>query len=353
MNSATSGLIAAMGAIQLNPGDEVLIPPYSMSATAIAPLVYGGIPVFVDIEPEFFTIDPDKVLAKINSRTKAIIAVNLFGHPAYLKQLKKIADTHGLYLIEDNAQAVLGQEDDKIAGTIGHIGIYSLNVHKHIQAGEGGVCVTSDDDLALRMSLIRNHGENVVDWQGISSISNLLGYNFRMSEIHAAIANVQLERIDELVDRCEYIGNRLSEGISSLSGIAPPKTRAGCRHIYFMWSSQIQEDVLGVARSVFCKALRAEGVPIAEGYVKPLYHLPLFKQKIAMGDNGFPFNLNPKISYEASEFPVVEKCHFHSLFQFQPVSWDYTETHIEQIIEAFHLLHQHKDRLSELVEDSA
>lgn len=153
VNSATSGLYAAMGAIGIQPGDEVIVPPYTMSATALAPLIYGGIPVFADVEPETFCLDVNAVQTAITSRTRAIIAVNLFGHPAQLNQLRALADKRGLFLIEDNAQAPLAREHGKLTGTIGHIGVFSLNYHKHIHAGEGGVCATNDAGLHENFNL--------------------------------------------------------------------------------------------------------------------------------------------------------------------------------------------------------
>ena len=131
----------------------------TMSATVMAPLIYGGIPVFVDIEEDYFCIDLNKVELAINSKTKAIIAVNLFGHPAELRRLRDLADKNGIYLIEDAAQCPLASENSFYAGTIGHIGVFSLNYHKHIHTGEGGICCTDDDELALRLRAIRNHGK--------------------------------------------------------------------------------------------------------------------------------------------------------------------------------------------------
>ena len=139
VNSATSALIAAMGAIGIGPGDEVITSPYTMSATAMAPLFYGGIPVFADIESDHFCLDPAAVERAITAKTRAILVINLFGHPAELVKLRQLADARGIYLVEDNAQAALAEDGGKLAGTIGHIGIYSLNIHKHIQTGEGGI----------------------------------------------------------------------------------------------------------------------------------------------------------------------------------------------------------------------
>lgn len=339
VNSATSGLIAAIGAIGVSPGDEVIVPPYTMSATVIAPLFYGAIPVFVDIEDEHFCIDPLLVEQAITSKTKAIMAVNLFGHPAKLTVLRKIADKHGIYLIEDNAQAILAKENDKFSGTIGHLGVFSLNVHKHLNVGEGGVVVTNDNELAKRLQLIRNHGENAGEWMGIEDLTNTIGYNFRLSEIHAAIAQVQLSKLDVLTKRVMEIGKGLSEGLKDLPGIKTPSIRENCSHVYFMWSCRFDDEVIGISRDLFCKALLAEGVPIAQGYVKPLYRLPTFQKRKAIGRESFPFSLSDRV-YTENNCPVVERLHFKELFQFQPVSWDVNKQALNNIINAFYKVYE-------------
>lgn len=346
MNSATSGLMAAMGAIGISPGDEVIVPSYTMSATALAPLVYGGIPAFVDIEPDYYCLDADKVAAAITPATRAIIAVNLFGHPADLVRLRTLADARGLFLIEDNAQAVLAEDNGRLAGTIGHIGVYSLNVHKHIQVGEGGVCVTDDAQLALRLQLIRNHGENVIDWLGVEDLTNLIGFNYRMTEITAAMARVQLDRVDELVDRVERVCNALTAGLSDLPGFTPPRVRSGCRHNYYMWSAQFDAEQVGTTREKFSQALMAEGFPNAYGYVRPIYRLPMFQKRIAMGDQGFPFNWEGRNStYPAGLCPVTERMHHESLIQFQPVSWAVDDEQVTMLIDAVRKVHRYAKSL--------
>lgn len=335
VNSATSGLMAAMGAIGISPGDEVIVPAYSMSASALAPLIYGGIPIFVDIEDQYYCLDVDKVLAAITPATKAIIVVNLFGHPAELRRLKEIADQNNLFLIEDNAQAILAEENCRLAGTVGHIGVYSLNVHKHIQVGEGGVCVTDDDQLALRLQLIRNHGENVIDWLNVEDLTNLVGFNFRMNEITAVMAKIQLSRVDELVERVELICERLSMELGELPGLVPPKVRPGCRHNYYMWSAQFDAKVVGTSREKFSQALNAEGFPNSFGYVKPIYRLPVFQKKVAIGREGFPFNYaGRRIDYHAGLCPATERMHSETLIQYQPVSWSADDEQVTMLIEA-------------------
>lgn len=347
VNSATSGLMVAMGAIGISPGDEVIVPPFTMSATAIAPLIYGGIPVFADVEIDYFCINTQIVGKLITNKTKAIIATNLFGHPADLHALRKIADKHKIFLIEDNAQAVLAEDQGHLAGTIGHIGVYSLNVHKHIQTGEGGICVTSDPVLAERMQLIRNHGENVVEWKNIQDITNLVGYNFRMLELTAAIGRVQLKRLDYLVERCESFGNRLTMGIKNLKGITVPKVRTGCRHNYFMWPCLYDEKEIGVSRELFVKALKAEGVPVEQGYVRPLYLLPIFQKRVAIGREGFPFTLTDR-QYGKGLCPMTELLHSKKIFHIQPVAWNVNEEQMSLLMKAFDKVHSNLNELQKL-----
>lgn len=346
MNSATSGLIAAMGAVGIEPGDEVIVPPYTMSATAIAPIIYGGVPVFVDIEDTYFCLDIEKVRAAITSKTKAILVVNLWGHPARLVALRELADEKNLYLVEDNAQAMLAQEDGKNTGCIGHIGVYSMNVHKHIQAGEGGICVTEDATLAERLQLIRNHGENVTDWLAVEDLSNIIGFNFRQTEIGAAISRIQLGKIIPQVARCRQVSERLTQGINGLAGLVAPKVREGCSHSYFMWSLRFTEAEVGCSRNAFFQALCAEGVPVAQGYVPPIYRLPMFQKRIAIGSQGYPFNLSD-VQYHDGLCPVTERLHESEIIQYQPVSWDPTDDQIDQMIDAFRKVHAQAANLTE------
>jgi perosamine synthetase len=345
VNSNTSGLIAAMGAVGISPGDEVIVPPYTMSATAMAPLIYGGIPVFVDIEPDYFCLDPALVRQAITPRTRAILVVNLFGHPAMLSELREIADSHGIFLIEDNAQAPLAMENGRYAGTIGHIGVFSLNRHKHIQTGEGGVCVTDDDALALRLSLIRNHGENLADPLELKDLTNLVGFNFRMTELSAAVGIAQLRRADEIIDERVALAERLTTGLSGLDGIAPPKVRADCSHVYYVWVARYDARVTGVSRKLFSEALAAEGFVNGTGYVKPLYKLPQFRKRIAFGGSGYPFNLTNQ-AYATGQNPVCERMYEEEILEFFICSFDPDDQQQNQLIDAFHKVYENIDGLA-------
>jgi len=345
VNSATSGLMAAMGAIGVSPGDEVIVPPWTMSATAMAPLIYGGIPVFADIEDQTFCIDPDAVRSAITAKTRAIVAVNLFGHPAPLTELRAIADEHGLYLIEDDAQAPLADDNRHGSGSVGHIGVASLNFHKHIHTGEGGVCVTDDDDLACRLRLIRNHGENATEELGGGEIANIVGFNLRMTELSAAVGLVQLANIEEHVGRREALAQRLSDGTRDLPGWTVPVVREGCRHNYYVWNVRYDADVVGVSRELFSKALTAEGFPHAVGYVPPLYRLPLFRERKAIGRDGFPFSLGER-SYEDGLCPVAERLHEREAVLFEPCAYDADDDLAGRLVEAIRKVYDNRDQLN-------
>lgn len=344
VNSNTSGLIAAMAAVGVGPGDEVIVPPTTMSATVVAPMIYGGIPVFVDLEDETFCLDVEQVRLAITPRTRAILAVNLFGHPARLHELRQLADEHTLMLVEDNAQSPLGMDRGTPAGTVGHIGVFSLNYHKHIHTGEGGMCVTNDDDLAQRLQMVRNHGENLVESFEVSDLTNLLGFNFRMTELSAAVGIAQLERIEQHVAPRERLAEALSEGVRDLAGLTPPAVREDCRHNYYTWAMRYDAAALGVSRATFSAALQAEGFPHAVGYVRPLYMLPMFQQRMAIGREGYPFNLTNR-TYREGLCPTAERLYSEEIVIFEPCGFDCDEAATARLVQALRKVHDHADVL--------
>lgn len=344
VNSATSGLFAAMGAVGISPGDEVIVPPYTMSATAMAPLIYGGIPVFADIDPDTFCLDIKSVEKEISSKTKAILAVNLFGHPANLHALRALADRNGLYLVEDNAQSPFAKENGVYAGTIGHIGVFSLNYHKHIHTGEGGVCVTNDDDMALKLRMIRNHGENAAIPAGLTDLTNMVGFNYRLPELSAAVGLAQLEKLDEHLDSRILLAEKLTKACAGLVGLTPPVVKENCSHVYYLWAMRYDKSQTGVSREMFSKSLTAEGFPNYLGYVKPLYELPLFQSRIAIGSKGFPFNLSER-KFEKGLCPVVERMHYEELVWFPICFYENDDVMAEELCQALLKVHQGMDQL--------
>jgi perosamine synthetase len=258
VNSGTSGLLAACMAIEIEHGDEVIVSPYTMSATAAVPKMLGAKLVWADIEPDTFTIDPVEVSNLITARTKAVIATNLFGHPAYLHELYDICNSHGIYLIEDNAQAIFAKEHGVYTGTIGHIGVFSLNVHKHLQVGEGGICVTNSDMLATKLREAMNHGE---------MRGGILGLNLRMTEVTASMACEQLKKAPQIMTSRIHFAKRLT--YHTLDKIIRfPVVRKDCTHSYYCWAGLLDSEPKGDLPA-----------PFKRGYLHPLYSLPAFATK--------------------------------------------------------------------------
>jgi dTDP-4-amino-4,6-dideoxygalactose transaminase len=309
-NSATSALHGSISAAGIGPGDEVVTTPYTMSASASCVLHNNAIPIFADIDPETFCLDPESVKQRITHRTRAIMVVNLFGQPAELEELNRIAHEHNLILIEDNAQSPGAFYKEKLAGTIGQMGILSLNYHKTIQTGEGGVIITNNEDLANRLRLVRNHGEVVLDDLGINNMVNMLGWNYRMTELEAAIGKAQLRKLDFFNGHRQKLASVLTEALKEFDFLTTPSTRPGCTHVYYLYVLKFNETKLRIDRRTFAKALNAEGIPVDEGYVKPLYLMPMYQKRMAYGCDGCPFTCpyySGRVNYDKGLCPVAER----------------------------------------------
>jgi dTDP-4-amino-4,6-dideoxygalactose transaminase len=306
VNSATSGLLAACEAAGVRPGTIVETTPFTMSATAAAARFLGADIWFGDIEEDTFCLDR----LSWNRNIKATIVTNLFGHPARLRTMREEADQMGRILIEDNAQAPMAMEDGKYTGTIGHIGVFSLNIHKHIQCGEGGVICTQDDGLAKEMRGFINHGE---------LSGGKVGLNLRATEITAAIGISQLARSTELigkrVDQAEKLIAKIAK-IAKTNWLTPPVVRDGCTHVYYMVPFRYVRSEGMPHRNVVVDALVAEGVPLVKGYVTPLNRMKQFVNEIPPED-------------------VSSRMHYDEMICFSNCEWSPTDTQIDLIGEAF------------------
>ncbi len=353
VNSATSALYCAAGAIGLEPGDEVIVSPYTMCASATAPLIYNAVPVFADIEYDYYCLDPEDIERKITDKTKAIIVVDILGQPYDVKRINEIAKKHGLYIIEDNAQGPLATYQGKYAGTLGDIGVFSLNYHKHIHCGEGGILVTDDDELAERMRLIRNHAEAVVEKKGVTNLNNMIGFNMRMTEIEAAITREQLKKVKWLVEERRRNVKYIEENLKDIPFLKMPKIREGCEHSYYIHAIKYDEAQTGVTREKFVAAMQAElmpielreteGVKIGLGYQQPLYQQPLFQQRIAYGNTSYPFS--EQVTYEGKNCPMCEKiCKSETIFHelMRPFM---SQKDLDDVIAAFHKVAENLDEL--------
>jgi perosamine synthetase len=339
VNSLTSGLIAAVGAIGIEPGDEVITTPWTMCATATAILHWNGIPVFADIDAETFNISPASVEREIRPRTRAIVAVDIFGQSADIASLKEIARRHDLKLISDTAQSPGARVGSRYAGTLADIGGFSLNYHKHVHCGEGGIIVTDDERYAKRLNLIRNHAEAVIKSEDSAELCNMLGYNFRLGEIEAAIASEQLKKLEGQLQSRQRVANQLNEGLRDLDGLSIPLVTKGNTHVYYLYAMTLKTKHLGISREKLIDALRAEGVPGLFGGYQNLHLLPLFRHKIAFGTRGFPWTSpynDRNISYDQGICPVAEELHQNTLFGINTCSHEFAEDDVAMIIEAFH-----------------
>ena len=338
VNSWTSGLICAVGALDINPGDEIILPPWTMSACASAILNWNAIPVFADIDKTTFNIDPVDVLRKISKKTKAIMAVDIFGHPCNIMELKKISLKYDLKLITDSAQSPYSFYKKKIAGTMSDVGGISLNYHKHIHTGEGGVVFTNSDKIAKKINLIRNHAESVVRSNSTKDLSNMIGYNFRLGEIESAMGIEQLKKLKKIVNKKQKICKLLNKSLSDIPGIFLPKVLKGYTHSYYIYGINLDLQNIKYSREYIIKKLTSRGVPgLSAGYTC-LHLLPMFQKKIAYGKNKFPWNSSfnkRNISYKKGICPNAEYLHEKSFIKFEVCLYDLTVDDIKFISNAF------------------
>lgn len=278
-----------------------------------------------------FCLDPVAVERAVTPRTKAILAVNLFGQPAALDPLMAIAKRYAIILIEDNAQAPAARHCGRFTGTVGHMGVFSLNRHKTIQCGEGGVAVTDDPKLSRRLQLVRNHGEVVAEDLGWPEDATLIGYNYRMTELQAAVALPQLRKLDFLTTHRVMLAEYLSQKLSGCEYLVPPRVRANCTHVYYLYPMKVQLGMLGFSRTLFAEALRAEGIPVHCGYVKPLCHLPAFK----------------RVESTPLRCPVVETLYSESLITTNVCRYPATADDVDDVVRAVEKIAASRKALSQ------
>ena len=347
-NSATTALHAAIVALEIGPGDEVIVPPYSMSASATAILANGAVPIFADIDERTFCIDPKSVRRRITKNTKAIMVVNLYGQAADFTELLQIAKQRKLKLIEDNAQSPGAKWKGKFAGTIGDVGVFSFNVHKTMQTGEGGMLVTNSARAAQRAQLCRNHGEAVVDQMPQYDAGPIFGSHYRMPELIAAIARIQITRLDHLTRKRQALAAHLTKRLAKIPGITPPFVHPGNTHVYYRYTIKVNPKILGISRDTLAEAMAAEGFPISKGYVRPIHLLPVFQSRRAFNNTEFPFKNsyydgNP--DYSKGTCPVVERLEEQEITLTDICQHPNTKKHTDLFVQALLKVLAHKDEL--------
>lgn len=284
-SSGTASIHIALLAMNLKPGEEVITSPITDQGTVIGILYQQGVPVFADLDPHTYNLEPKSVEQCITPRTRAILAVHLAGNPCDLDAIKAIAHRHNLILIEDCAQAWGARYRGAPVGTIGHVGCFSLNDFKHISCGDGGVVASSDPAIGPRLQIC---GDKGYDRVGGSHSPRFLAPCYRMSELQAAVSTAQLGRVTDIAERRNHLGECLTRAIANAAGVFPQKIQEGGFCSYWFYMFRISTEQLHCTRDQFVQALNAEGLSASAGYIpEPLYRYPVFRDGSFFG-GGWP-----------------------------------------------------------------
>jgi perosamine synthetase len=314
-NTGTAAIHAALYAVGVEAGDEVITTAFTFSGTFQAVLHQGAIPVFVDIDPRTYNMDPSLIEARITPRTRVLMPVHIHGLPCDMDAIMGIAQRHGLTVVEDAAQAHLATYRGRYAGTIGAAGAFSLQATKNLSGVEGGFVVTNDDDVAARARRIRTYGEDIAagsdmgGWYFRPYTVHSVGWNYRSNELSAAFARSQLRRLDEYTAIAQRNGRYLNAELARIPGLVPPTEPGDRTSIFHKYRLRFDPATLGAGlaptllRDRLIAALRAEGVDAALWHVEPVTSFPIFQTHDGFG-HGYPWSLVPGAGkVEPSDYP--------------------------------------------------
>lgn len=314
--SGTAALHMALAAVDVGPGDEVLVPAYTFLASASCVMHQMAIPVFVDINPVTYTIDPARIEAAITPRTKAIIPVHIQGCPADMDPILAIARKHGLHIIEDACQAHGASYKGRMCGTMGVAGAFSLNNLKNLCGGEGGLFVTNDEHVLKKGDLVRYFGDECDEKTSRQKYNaSILGYMYRNQELPAALARGQLRHLDRhnatRIENAEY----LSRELGTIPGVIPPVRPPECKHVYWFYAVRFDPQAAGVDvdprrfRIAIEKALSCEGILVGQWQTMPVPAQDVFQSMIGIGKR-YPWAINEaqgiSYRYDPHQFPVAQ-----------------------------------------------
>ena len=311
-NSGTAALHMAVAGIGIEPGDEVITTPFSWTSTATCILHHNAIPVFADIEPRTYNLDPARIEERITPRTKAILVAHLYGLAADMDPITAIARRHGLAVIEDACQSHGAEYKGRKVGTFGEVAAFSLNGNKNFAAGEGGLLVTDSDPVYQRAASVQQFGERRVQQGSREYNAYGMGWMYRMTEMTAALARSQLDRLDEITAVIRENAHHLTRGLSDLPGLETPHVPEGRKHVYYRYSLHFTPERLGIEMPVeqFVRyvraALDAEGVGLGRAeFVIPA--MTLFQERRGYG-KGCPWtcgHYQGDVVYDPQEYPVT------------------------------------------------
>jgi perosamine synthetase len=287
VSNGTAALHAAIFALNIGPGDEVIVTPMTFAASANCVAYQGGKPVFADVDPDTLLLDPKQAEAKITSRTKAIVAVDYTGQPCDYDALQTVADRHGLPLVDDACHAIGGAYKDRPVGSLARLNTFSFHPVKHVTTGEGGAITTDDPELARRMRRFRNHGITTDFRQREAKASWFyemveLGFNYRLTDIQCALGISQLRKLPEWVSRRQAIAARYDAAFADMPAVGPLVVRKDVSHAYHLYVVRLKLEMLRVGRAEVFAALRAEGIGVNVHYV-PVHLHPYYRKAFGTG----------------------------------------------------------------------
>ena len=308
-SSGTAALHVALGALNLNPGDEVIVPPVT-DMGSIAPIVLcGAIPVFVDIDLATFNMDPADVARKVTDRTRAIMVVHVWGRPAAIDEIMEIATPRGIPVIEDCAEAHYVHHRGRLLGTIGDFGCFSFQQSKHITCGDGGATIVNNEAYLQRAELFADKG---CDWTKDRVYRKTYAFMapcYRMNELQGAVLSAQVDRLPALIEARQRAGAWLAGELQGLPGVVPPPVPDDVDgHGYWGFPLRVVEEELGATRDEFREALAAEGIKTDVWIGKPLYLYDALAEQVSFGDSHWPFQGagNDQARYEPGHCPNAE-----------------------------------------------
>jgi dTDP-4-amino-4,6-dideoxygalactose transaminase len=330
-SSGTAAIHVALGAAGVTVGDEVITGPITDQGTLIGILYQNAIPVFADLDPHTYGLDPASIESRITPRTKAIVAVHLAGNPCDMDPILDIARRYGLKVIEDCAQSYLCRYKGRLAGTIGDYGCFSTNDFKHMSTGDGGIVLVNSGEEA---DYHRTHAFADKNYERLgSTVVRDLSYlapNYRMTELQGAVGIAQLKKLAWICDKRNAYGDRLTAGIADLPGIAPHRVQEGNHGTYWFYMMRVDESTLGCTRDEFSQALRAEGIANGAGYIKQVVYMqPMFQNKTAYLGSRFPFELSG-VEYPQGLCPEAEAILRTAIVI--PVNEFYSDSDLEETI---------------------
>jgi len=308
--SGTSAIHVALGALELEPGDEVITAPITDMGTVIPILLQNCVPVFADVDSRTLCLDPADLERRITPRTRAVIAVHLVGNACDMDAIMAIGRRHNLIVIEDCAQAYLTEYRGRLVGTIGDAGCFSLQQSKHITAGDGGLTITNNPRLGERMALFANKGWPNYGQSGRDYV--MFGVNYRMTELQAAVALAQLPKLDGVVERRVASADAITAGIRDVPGLLPPQAPPNGRHSYWFYPLLTDPAELGMPTAELARRLRELGIPAGHGYIgKPIFLYDLLRKKQVYGHTHYPWDAPgrenlPEVRYEPGACPQTE-----------------------------------------------